>query len=346
MTRARAGLVVLLLCLLAPVLASCSTASAPRPSDAAGALPTTAPQGQAPATTPGTTTTALATPPPATTATPTAVATRAAEATVQPAAAPAATAESAPPEPITADAATTAGESATGTGGSRELVVSGTEGLGLWLRRTPWGEQIGILRDGTPLQQIGPDSEAEELGWRRVSTPDGTEGWVAAQFTSPPDGSLLTAPAQPEVGRPVQLVIPAIGVDADIEWVGLTPDGAMAVPSGPWTVGWYRLGPLPGTVGSSVIDGHVDYRTVGPAVFWRLRELWVGDLIIVVDEDGSEHTFAVVDMASYSAKNFPLGEVFGPANTPRLNLITCDGIFNPNQREYDQRLVIYAEAID
>jgi hypothetical protein len=37
-----------------------------------------------------------------------------------------------------------------------------------------------------------------------------------------------------------------------------------------------------------------------------------------------------------------LERIFGPADTPSLNLITCDGIFDRARREYDQRLVVYA----
>ena len=47
----------------------------------------------------------------------------------------------------------------------------------------PGGEPNGVYTEGTRLQQIGPDREAEGLLWRNVRMPDGVEGLVAAKYT-------------------------------------------------------------------------------------------------------------------------------------------------------------------
>jgi hypothetical protein len=221
------------------------------------------------------------------------------------------------------------------------FVVIGTEGEGLKLRRAPGGEQLGTYREFTRLEQIGPDRDVDGTLWRNVRAPGDAEGWVAAEYTV-----LASQAPPPPVAAPSRLVIPTIGVDAAVEPVGLTHDGAMDVPSGPFTVGWYHLGSPPGAVGSAVIDGHVDYHDVGPAVFWRLRELVPGDTLVVVTEDGDERRFRVTEVASYPDESVPLGRIFGPAAAPRLNLITCDGTFSAREHNYDQRLVVYAEAIE
>ena len=293
-------------------------------------------------------------------------------------------------------------------GGWPEYVVSGTAGTGLWLRRTPGGQQLTIYREGSRLQQLSPDQEAQGLTWRNVRTQDGTEGWMAARYLAleifvvigtereglklrrtpggeplgtyreftrldqiGPDRDLdgmlwrnVRAPGDaegwvaaeytvlasqappPPVAGPSRLVIPTIGVDAAVEPVGLTHDGAMDVPSGPHTVGWYHFGSPPGAVGSAVMDGHVDYRGVGPAVFWRLRELAPGDTLVVVTEDGDERRFRVTEVASYPNASVPMERIFGSAASPRLNLITCDGAFIARDRNYDHRLVVYSEAIE
>ena len=54
--------------------------------------------------------------------------------------------------------------------------------------------------------------------------------------------------------------------------LGLTADGSVQVPSDIVQVGWFRLGPTPGQLGSAVILGHVDNYT-GPGVFFQLRTL-------------------------------------------------------------------------
>jgi sortase (surface protein transpeptidase) len=60
--------------------------------------------------------------------------------------------------------------------------------------------------------------------------------------------------------------------------LGRNLDGTIEVP-GDWErAGWYRRGPRPGQADPAVILGHVD-STSGPAVFFRLGELAVGDEI-------------------------------------------------------------------
>lgn len=147
------------------------------------------------------------------------------------------------------------------------------------------------------------------------------------------------------IAPPVRLSIPVIGVDAEIERVGLTPDGAMDVPKGPWTVGWYAPGPPAGELGNAAMAGHVDYRSVGPAVFWRLRELAPGDEVIVHRADGSGRRFVVTGVRAYYTDDIPLQEVFGASERPGLNLITCTGQFSASAREYDRRLIVYTEAV-
>lgn len=67
----------------------------------------------------------------------------------------------------------------------RFFVVANTGGDGVVLRRTPGGQQLDVYQDGTRLEQIGPDREVQGVTWRNVRAPDGTEGWVSAEFTEP-----------------------------------------------------------------------------------------------------------------------------------------------------------------
>jgi hypothetical protein len=56
----------------------------------------------------------------------------------------------------------------------------------------------------------------------------------------------------------VRLAVPALGVDAPVEPVGIRDDGQMALPDDVDRLGWYRFGPVPGAEGSAVLAGHVD----------------------------------------------------------------------------------------
>lgn len=148
-------------------------------------------------------------------------------------------------------------------------------------------------------------------------------------------------------GVPVRLQIPAIGVDAYVEQVGLTMDGAMDVPQGWQNVGWYMLGKRPGEEGNSVMAGHLDNSSGGPAVFWDLALLSPGDEVLVEYENGDRFTFMVQDAAEYQhdAEGEVIDRIFGESPTPNLNLITCQGIWDRNKATYSERLVVFTSLV-
>lgn len=60
-------------------------------------------------------------------------------------------------------------------------------------------------------------------------------------------------------------------------------------------------------------------------------------------KDGSTMTFVVKKKAVYPAESFPLVQVFGPSEKPMLNLITCEGTYSREKRNYSHRTVIFSE---
>lgn len=145
------------------------------------------------------------------------------------------------------------------------------------------------------------------------------------------------------LGFPVRLTIPKLNVDASIEDVGLTADGAMAVPAGPVDVAWYDLGPRPGDAGSAVIAGHEGWKDGIAAVFDDLHELAVGDKIYVEDATGTPMTFIVNKIEAYG-ENDAASSVFDSSDgLAHLNLITCEGIWNAKTQSYSGRLVVFAD---
>jgi len=150
----------------------------------------------------------------------------------------------------------------------------------------------------------------------------------------------------PPVGLPMRLAIPVIGVDAAVESVGLTSEGLMDVPQNFDEVAWYQLGPRPGEPGNAVIDGHVDSAIQGTAVFWKLRTLVPGDVIIVTGDNGTTHRFVVTGIERYDDANAPLARIYGPADGAHLNLVTCDqtSSFDRHIGSYLGSYVIYTDA--
>lgn len=145
---------------------------------------------------------------------------------------------------------------------------------------------------------------------------------------------------------PERIVIPAIGVDADVIELGMKSPTEMETPDDDFgQTGWFRGSPKPGRVGASVIAGHVD-DTSGPAVFFRLSQLQVGDEIEVHGADGEVAVFAVTGQDQFPKDELPMDLIFASTGTANLNLITCGGDFDRDARSYTDNTVVYTERID
>lgn len=148
------------------------------------------------------------------------------------------------------------------------------------------------------------------------------------------------------VNPPRRLSIPRLKIDAPVLDVGLLKAGRMDVPPDGKKLGWYTLGAKPGEVGNAVIAGHLD-TAKGPGAFWELNKSKVGDAIDIYDEQGAKQEFVVRKTALYDMREpQPVTEIFGPAKTRSLNLITCAGTWDRAMSHYDKRFVVYAEAVE
>ncbi|MDD5569079.1 MAG: class F sortase [Candidatus Pacebacteria bacterium] len=157
------------------------------------------------------------------------------------------------------------------------------------------------------------------------------------------NAAALTNQEQTSIGLPVRLKISRINVDAAIEHLGLTPDGAMDVPKGPAEVAWFNIGPHPGESGSAVIAGHNGWRNNIPAAFDNLYKLRKGDKVSVEDEKGVIITFVVREIRIYG-KDEAAPDVFGSNDgKAHLNLVTCAGVLNRSDKTRADRLVVFTD---
>lgn len=165
---------------------------------------------------------------------------------------------------------------------------------------------------------------------------------IAKQHASSHIAAIPTSVVKAKI-YPVRLEIPTIGVTSVVEPVGVLSSGDLETPAAhPWVdVGWYASGPIPGEQGSAVIDGHLDRPGGYPAVFWYLRNVHVGDAVIVVNAQGNSKRFRVTRVAFYPPQAAPLQEIFGNDSGTYLNLITCAGDWIPSQHQTTLRLVVY-----
>lgn len=167
----------------------------------------------------------------------------------------------------------------------------------------------------------------------------------SAPAMQPPQQTPATTAATASASPPVSLSITAIDLETELLSLGLRDNKSLEVPSATENnapASWYNGSPIPGTVGPSVMLGHVNSPNGTPGVFAGLRDLAPGDPITVTSQDGQSVSFTVDRGAAYSKADFPTFEVYGNTAGPELRLITCDG-YDPATGLFDDNYVIYAK---
>lgn len=184
------------------------------------------------------------------------------------------------------------------------------------------------------------------------------EGWKARSAPPIADAPTPQGPARQPTSvdsavvlprsRPVLLHIPAIGVRSVVRDVGQAADGTLETPRpGPHynDAAWYRHSPTPGSLGPSILLGHVDSAAEGPSVFFRLGDLAVGDRVAVTRADTSVAVFRVEVVRRYAKDDFPTDQVYGDLDHAALRIVTCGGAFDNSSGHYLDNVVVFAALV-
>lgn len=192
-----------------------------------------------------------------------------------------------------------------------------------------------------------PRPPAEAFGvvapWRAVPAPVGV-------VTIPDSKSLTTTtlvvadPYEISSSPPIAIDIPAIGAHSTLQYLGLTPEGALEVPKSPryHEAAWYKYSSQPGSVGPAVILGHVDSVSDGRSIFYHLGDLRPGDEILVTRSDGLIAVFVVDGVRSYPKDQFPTVLVYGATRGSTLRVITCGGRWDSRANSFEENIVVFA----
>ncbi len=145
---------------------------------------------------------------------------------------------------------------------------------------------------------------------------------------------------------PVVLSIPSLGVLSTVQPVGIDmKTSAMGVPDNLIDVGWYSLGVPPGEVGSAVIAGHRSGRFGKRGVFYDLKNLQIGDEVVVIDQGGVRFLFVVLQVREYDYDADTTDIFLSTSTAARLNLITCSGIWDSEIALFSKRTVVFTELV-
>lgn len=127
-----------------------------------------------------------------------------------------------------------------------------------------------------------------------------------------------------------------------VEEISVDEGGFLSVPSSWQTAGWYKEGAKAGEEGNVVVDGHYDTNTGAPGAFWELKDLQVGDKVLLTDKLGRVFTYSVNNKSYISISDPERSKVFASGKDKILTLITCGGVWDYASGTYNKRLVITA----
>lgn len=159
-----------------------------------------------------------------------------------------------------------------------------------------------------------------------------------------------TCPAAHAAGggdAPQEICIPALRVATSVIKLGLNADHTVQVPtlSQVRLAGWYRYSAPPGSVGPTVILGHVDSAEYGEGVFFHLSALRAGDQVRVQRGDGKVAVYRINQVVQVSKKHFPTDAVYGATSGPAIRLVTCGGTFDASTGNYLDNIIAYGTLL-
>ena len=158
-------------------------------------------------------------------------------------------------------------------------------------------------------------------------------------------------------GEPRRLVMPALGVDAPFERIGLDQsaprDSAgrppLGNPSNRKNPGWYADGPRPGSGRGTVLTNGHTYRN-GSAIFREdfSQRVQTGQLVQLRQDNGSVCSYRIsrvwreVDATTGYPQLVAAQHLYDFEGPERLLLATCSGSWNAASQEYDDISVVLA----
>ena len=161
-----------------------------------------------------------------------------------------------------------------------------------------------------------------------TAVPDADNYWPSVTY---PSGNKVVGTGLINTAKPSRLVIPSLGIDADIQPVSLERVGKGRNEHAQWSVpasyaaGWHDQSAPLGQPGNTVLNGH---NNIGGAIFRDLAHLKQGQKIVLYDQERA-YTYEVVQQEYLREAGQPLkNRVMNarwilPTTDERVTLVTC-----------------------
>jgi LPXTG-site transpeptidase (sortase) family protein len=160
-----------------------------------------------------------------------------------------------------------------------------------------------------------------------------------------PSAADIPVAATVKPSQPVRLSIPKINLDLKPVSVGLDKNRVPVVPK--HDVGWYNLSAMPGQGENIVFWGHVlRFKATPkiPAPFARVKELKIGDLLILTTAKGEQVRYKVTKAVQVTPDQV---KYILPTGKEQVTLVSCigDNVIAKGEVTKKYRLVTIAEPV-
>lgn len=225
-----------------------------------------------------------------------------------------------------------------------------------------WLELSSDGNFGNGATRVGPLSLAAQ-SYRRGGFPVDERTYFRIAWEDS-DGTRVTTPVasfEPDCTAPTvnsalyssadRLVSTSLGINAPVNVRDVGFSGFLGVPEGAYDVVRYNFAALPnlkaypGDGGVTAIGGHVDFYTVGLAIFAPLRSAQPGMSIEYHRGDGVVVRY-VVDWVRDVPFDQSLNSYLSNRGNDELLLMTCNGTFDQTVRRYDLRRLVHAVRVN
>ncbi len=193
---------------------------------------------------------------------------------------------------------------------------------------------------------VGCSTVSEEPGADSARYPTAWSSPADARAPATGSDDVLERTPYVTAPQPASIRIPALGVMARIQPVGLTDPSTMQVPKDISVVGWFDQSVTPrGESGHTVLVGHRDGTTDPNGVFRYLADVNDGDRIVVRDLAGTRTDYTVMTVEALGRKAFArhAPAIFATDGPHQLVLLTCGGNYDLERGGYDKTVVVFAK---
>ena len=164
------------------------------------------------------------------------------------------------------------------------------------------------------------------------------------------EGTTWQPPTTRPSGRPSALPrllsIPRLGLRMLVLPRGVDDRGAMALPTAPPWLGWYRFGSRPlDRAGATVLAGHVDTRADGAGPLAGPRRPTRRRPHRGTGRSSDRSATCTTSVTRIRKSRIDLPAVFSRAGPPRLHLVTCGGAYLPEDGGYQDNVVVVARRL-